>query len=971
MRQLYTLKFKSSTLKEFGYDMTITFDEAKEIKSVIALADSQMLRSIRDITRHNIDNEKLEKLFKFRDKIKNPKNFTKASKYQIAIQEFIEQKYKTKKKSNYVKNLEKSLKNQEHTKQIKIIQDKINRTLFIPEYITVVIEHPTHYDYIYTNGITINNKLYKRFSCGAGQARVSTVVLCSVDIIDELRDRLNNNRDMTKKQAPSKFNAYFGLAGSATTVVSEPKFIVVKDFINETTFKANYVTETDWDKDDTIEVQDVTLPMNRTDGMGLVSVRQAEKWAKELGLDYIPSQFGLRQSFMKGMLCTFDIHSFCKKRNKKNYIVDTIYKDENGEYIKADLNDCDIIISESQFKLWDSFCNAETYIENCHKNKLDWSVPQYAPKNAKDILKLNYQFIQTLNLDQTSIEKLTSQFVDWIDGVSYDNVPYMLLFLLGVNNDEVKIKEYLRSSDNYWIKSLIVNPELKNDKYIRTKIRELIKKKIQNGCMGDVFVDGNFQILVSDPYGFMQHVCGQKVTGLLKENETYSNYWNQRNVKQVDGMRSPLTFCAEHVLLNLRNDMRTRRWYKYCELGIILNYHGHESVNFGGADFDLDILATTSCPEICKGIYKDELPVVYDAPSPKKIIFKEYDLYLADKFSFGSIIGSITNKGSNGYALLPIIEKTFGKNSEEYKVAFSRLKQCCKAQSAQIDKTKIGKEVKGIPKIWIERQNISTDGNGVVLDTEEQIKEKEFYNSILLNKYPYFFKYRYKDCKKAYDVYVDENEVTCHQRFRMTLKGLLTLDRHTKEQREFIDNYNKNMPVTISDSSMNLLCRYIEGINFNISQKTKANLSDTLAHLLKNNNVKYSESQYNNIVERLKLHIKNKQFDKNLVNKEDDENDTKKFDDDAIKEYRVDNELLEDKLSEICNNPYIITNCLVDYYYVNSQNSNKDILWSTYGRYIFNNVKCNTKEVVKFPMPCEDGDIVYMGKKYKLKEVKV
>ena len=56
------------------------------------------------------------------------------------------------------------------------------------------------------------------------------------------------------------------------------------------------------------------------------------------------------------------------------------------------------------------------------------------------------------------------------------------------------------------------------------------------------FVDGNFQILVSDPYGFMQHVCEKKVTGLLKKGEFYSNYWNERNIKQVDGMRSPLHF---------------------------------------------------------------------------------------------------------------------------------------------------------------------------------------------------------------------------------------------------------------------------------------------------------------------------------------------------------------------------------------------------------------------------------------------
>lgn len=101
--------------------------------------------------------------------------------------------------------------------------------------------------------------------------------------------------------------------------------------------------------------------------------------------------------------------------------------------------------------------------------------------------------------------------------------------------------------------------------------------------------------------------------------------------------------------------------------------------------FDFDILATTSKKEVIDGVYKDELTVVYDPPKPEKIIFTEDDLYKADVFSFGSIIGSITNKSSSAYALLPLIEEKYGKDSDEYKILNSRIQQCCKAQSAQID----------------------------------------------------------------------------------------------------------------------------------------------------------------------------------------------------------------------------------------------------------------------------------------------
>ena len=79
------------------------------------------------------------------------------------------------------------------------------------------------------------------------------------------------------------------------------------------------------------------------------------------------------------------------------------------------------------------------------------------------------------------------------------------------------------------------------------------------------------------------------------------------------------------------------------------------------------------------------MTVAYDAPKPSKKVFDKQDLFNADKFSFGSAIGSITNKGTNAYALLPLIERDYGRDSTEYKVLMSRLQQCCVAQSKQID----------------------------------------------------------------------------------------------------------------------------------------------------------------------------------------------------------------------------------------------------------------------------------------------
>lgn len=928
-----------------------------------------MLKTIRDAQNRIIDKNKLEVLIKTRDVYRMALTYQQSKKGIKSAVAIAAKLKKIKVKNAFTERLYRKYINISINYDEAVrIQNKINRMLFNPDYVTVVMDNSKQYDYLYHNGFYINNQKYKRLSCGAGQARVSTVVFGNEKIVPKVKEILNNGRDMNKKFSPSKFNAYFGLYGSATKVVSEPKFIVVKDYENTTSFMANYVIENGWGVDDTIIQKMIEdTPMNRTDGMGLISYSQALKWSKELGLDYVPSQFCVRQSYLKGMLCVFPIHEFCQEINGGNYLVDTIYKDENGNYIKADLREYDVIISESQFKLWDSFDSIDTYIDNCHKNKLDWRIALVSPKEAKRMLKLNYQFIQTLKLNKDDVEKLAEQFVEWIAGVSYDNAYYMLLFLLGVNNDTEKINNFLSSSEVYWIKALIANNNVKNDKYIRTKVRELIKKKIENGCKGDIYVDGNFQVIVSDPYGFMQHVCGLPVTGLLKEGNSYSNYWNERGIVQVDAMRSPLTYTSEHVILNLQKDEETEKWYRYCKLGIILNYHGHETFNFAGSDFDMDILATTSNRTMINGVYQNELPVVYDAPKPKKIVFTEDDLYESDTFSFGSIIGSITNKSSNGYAKLPLIEKEFGKDSQEYRLVKSRLQQCCKAQSAQIDKAKIGQDVKGIPKVWINRNKIKKNKKGKIVD--KHAGRKTLYNNTLLNKYPYFFRYVYKDTNREYKKYLDEYNVICKQKYKMSFRDLEKLERKTKEQKEFIANFYEFCPVLISDSPMNLLCRYIESINFDISQKTKAD-----AELFDYEIYKRNEFEYMDYYEKVKSVTKkfiSEQRNIIMANSFDDEYES--ADDNNEINLDITSEELYNRLNKINCNPYIIVNCLVDYFYKEKPKSSKDLLWLVYGKYIYRNIVLNTGNTTAlFPMPCGDNekwDLQYLGYNYKLQEV--
>lgn len=934
-RPLYVRKFHSGRLKEFGWQIAATFEESKEANEIAPVSDNQILRTIRDVSRRTLNREKLERLILL-------KNFYKASPT-----------------------------GQEEARRL---QGKIDRTLFQEDYIVVVMDNVKQYEYLYKNGFQVNEKTYRRLSCSAGQARVSTVIFCNEAILLEVKRRLNNGRNMDKKLSPSKFNAYFGLAGSATSIVSEPSFLVVEDYENTISFLANYVIENGPRSDDTIVKKQLTgVPMNRTDGMGLISYRQASLWAKELGLSYVPSQFCIRQNFIKGMLCTFPIHEFAREYGQLDEngrcMVDTIYRDSQGKPVKKNLFDCDVILSGSQFKLWDSFDSLEQYIENCHKNKLYWGVSLTSPREPKHMLKLNYQFIQTLNLSKSDVEKLAEPFIRWIRGVSYEDPYYMLLFLLGVNNDEAKIKSFLEDGGQPWIKALILDHGVKNDPYVRTKIRELIRGRISRACKGDIYTEGNFQVIVSDPFGFMQHVCGLPVTGLLKPGMSYSNYWNERGVSQVDAMRSPLTDLSEHVVLTLQKDEETERWFRFCKQGIILNYYGNETFHFAGSDFDFDILATTPDPVMIRGVYRGQLPVVYKAPKPQKIRLTEDDLFRADTFSFGSIIGSITNKSSNGYALLPLIRERYGEDSQQFKLVRSRLQQCCKAQSAQIDKAKIGRDVKGIPDVWVTRQKIKTDKKGRIRDRHR--KQKELYNSVLLDRHPYFFRYVYKETDRAWKKYLDEANTIARQKFCMDLSSLEQLPERTDEQEQFLADFYRYSPVTLGDSPMNLLCRYIEKQDFHISRKIREE-NDFDPSIYQDSHTPYLDifPQVSRETERFLKERRASLAALQSCDRREEENEASNPS--ASDRFQILCQLFSRRMEAISPNPYAISNCLVDHFYREKPKSSKDILWGAYGQYLCMNIK-NNKNIssVRFPMPCRrNGDLEYMGYEYRLQEVR-
>lgn len=350
---------------------------------------------------------------------------------------------------------------------------------------------------------------------------------------------------------------------------------------------------------------------------------------------------------------------------------------------------------------------------------------------------------------------------------------------------------------------------------------------------------------------------------------------------------------------------------------------------------------------------------MYEAPTPAKIIFTEEDLYKSDIFSFGSIIGAITNKSTTGFALLSNLEKKYGKDSREYKTTINRIKMCTKLQSSQIDKAKIGREVKGIPKLWTDRKYIES------LEISED--EKEFLKSIMLDRHPYFFIYLYPDTKKKYKKYMEKSDLSSKHKFGISLNDLLVKENKTEKEIEFIDNFHKYMPVIISNSVMNNICKYIESVNFDVKNKIKVESNENIFVTYLSGNKFYDDDMYKSILEEYKL------FKKDIaqLSRIKNASSKNKYSTEAEQQVNTIYETFINRMEKVCSDVVTLVDNLILIFYHENPSSNKDLLWNCYGETIFENIKRKNKKPIMFPLPDPDGDIVYLNHNYSLKEVEV
>lgn len=611
-------------MRDAQWNLNLSIQEARRNEEIIALSDSQQMRFIDELNHLEGQEEKVKEI---------------------------------KRKIKAIRREPTSLENR---KAIKRLYDDLDALQFKPDYMCLIIDRDKDLQRA-KKGFSINNVRYGRLLGTTGGVKNETIVFASERLLPELRRRIDNGRNKNMPFVVPKLEAYRALTCSGSIPVSDPDgIIVVKDCITHFTDDVIMLDDTEPGEPDMETLYNYPCELDASDGFGMMTYELAQRWSEDLHIDGVIAGCCIRNAYCKGMVYNFPFDEFAKSETNQNMV-----RDAWGDL--RDVSRAQLILTTSMLKLWDSYESLEDYLQNCKENGYTFSVTKACPLKLENERNLNYQFIQSYHLKDEDVRELIAPTVNEFKAVVGGSWKDALLFLRGSGMRAEKA--YIGTLDDDYVKALMISPELMNDPYVQSRIKGLIRKKIDEAKTGVLKVHGNFQLLSGDPYALCQSMFDGPVTGLLKRGEVFSQYWAEQGTERVVCFRAPMT-CHNNIrVMNVSSDAEAKHWYRYMSTVMILNCWDNTCAAMNGCDFDGDMALSTDNRVLLENT-RPELPILCVQRKGIKKVPTEDDFVAANIAGFGDPIGGITNRITTMFD----IQARFEKGSEEYETLEYRIK---------------------------------------------------------------------------------------------------------------------------------------------------------------------------------------------------------------------------------------------------------------------------------------------------------
>lgn len=508
------------------------------------------------------------------------------------------------------------------------------------------------------NGFYLDGDRYIFFTASAGQIRTKKSVFIREDVWEKHKltimcglttDSINEHGGMNQ----NKFLAYLALNNSATDTYKEfniDKSIVVDDF---ETFVDGYVDYIDINNM-SITRKKMRVPIPHTDGCGMVLTSRSKE------------NFMIRLPWIKGLMASFDYAKFIDL-HPANPVVKDIY----GKEYDVIGDGIEYIFTKSQFKTWDYYGSWGDYKKKFKENNCEACICNKEEKYIPNAT-LNYQMLQTLSDIKTDeLIKIAEPTVDKISNIA--------------SNRESMLSVFGAVNDGRWLnnfqKCLLKYPELLNDRYCKSSLKNLKRSLVRDARSGKLDIDGKYTFVIPDLYAFCEWLFiehdFERRGGLLKDGEVYCGLYEKS--EKLDCLRSPHLY-REHAVRKNTVNKDTQMWFG--EKGIYTSTHDLISKLL---QFDVDgdkllVISDSYFVGIAESHMKDIVPLYYEMKKAPKGKINNDSLYDGMSASYRSgNIGEVSNEISKCWNY---------HDGDEIKIDLDQIKLLCAKNNFVIDYAK-------------------------------------------------------------------------------------------------------------------------------------------------------------------------------------------------------------------------------------------------------------------------------------------
>lgn len=476
-------------------------------------------------------------------------------------------------------------------------------------------------------GFTYKGEKYVYFTSSAGQIRTKKTVFIKESVwkkyeksimcgltIEDINAKGGNN--------PNKHLAYLALANSATDVWEEfdiDRTIVIDDFETDVFGTYDLVDDSDY----SIKRVSDYVPIPHTDGAGMM-------------LPCMGKNRMVRLPWVKGLLGVFDFRKFIEV-NCCSPIIKDIYGNEHDVVAE----DIQIIFTKSQFKMWKYYDSWDHYKKMYKKYGCTAGMTNVEEDRIKDAT-INYQMLQSLtDITDDEIAEIAKPSIDKLNNLcsSRDNIkaafgatPY-------------------NTSKNAFQKSIELYPDLLNDEYVKSQLRDIKDSMVKKYKSGKLQVHGKYTFLLPDFYAACQHwfMGIDDPRGLLEDGEVFC--WLFRKSEKLDCLRSPHLYREHAVRRNIawrEVDEYRRSWLRewYCTDAVYTSCHDLISKIL---QFDVDgdkalVVADDAVIKVAERNMRGIVPLYYNMKKAEPIHIDNAAIYSGLNAAFtGGNIGIYSN----------------------------------------------------------------------------------------------------------------------------------------------------------------------------------------------------------------------------------------------------------------------------------------------------------------------------------------